>query len=245
LYCELGWLPRWDFQCSHGGINAAHHLANPMLEMLDTDQSWKADVILRHARLGVGAPSGWGYLDMKADPPADLPDAYILAPLQVEGDVNMRHVPEHMRTARGFIEAVTQHVIRHAPHLPIVFKQHPARAAAKQVRIPTIRSMDFVAPHSNGDVYGYIKDPRCEAVIVANSNVANDCLLYDKPCVALGNGIWPAGVFLRSLAHLDGWAAGEQMRRMYVYWLSKTQWTLADCRNLRRVEWAIGDAAYS
>lgn len=244
LFVELGWLPRWYYQVSHRGINADHHLAQPKLEPIDAEQRWKAEVLLRTIREGRGAPGHWGYLYIGETPPTAVAKLrYILAPLQMEIDTNMEHVPLAMRTNQGFVDAVTEHVERHLPELPIVFKQHPHSQARPQLDLEMRRRGDKVYPHRQASVYAYLKDPRCVAVVTANSNVANDGLLFDKPSVVFGRGIWPGGVFLKTLAHLDAWQVGAEMRLMYVYWLSKVQWTLRDASDAMRVDGALRDAS--
>ena len=104
------------------------------------------------------------------------------------------------------------------------------------------RKGDKVFPHRQGPVHGYLKHPGCVAVVTANSNVANDALLWDVPTVALGGGIWPGYLFLDSLDDLYMWLDCEWHILAYVRWLHDVQWSTRDARSLERVAEAIEGA---
>jgi hypothetical protein len=228
LYAECGWLPRWWYQLSHTGINARHHLAPLELEPLDDDQRWKVGVHLERIRSGKEAPKGWGYLDIDAAPVENVPERFILAPLQMEDDVNVESMPEALRTNQGFVDQVSEHRDYYGPDLPIIFKQHPNTGAEYQLHLEMRRDGDRVYPHQHAHVYAYLKHPGCALVVTVNSNVANDALLWDVPVLTLGRGIWGPDAF--------------RNREQYVYALMRAQWTVADARNPQRVKQAIEEA---
>ncbi|GAG07719.1 unnamed protein product, partial [marine sediment metagenome] len=225
------------------GINAKHHLAPLKLEPLDDEQRWKVDVHLDRIRTGQDAPKGWGYLDIAAAPVESVPPEFILAPLQMEDDVNVESMPEALRTNQGFVDYLSQHRDDLLPDLPIVFKQHPNTGARYQRALKMRREGDKVYAHKQGHVYAYLKHPGCVAVVTVNSNVANDALLWDVPVVALGKGVWPRRVWYPDLFSVDC-AGGEQgpVYPEYVYALMRAQWSLADARNPQRVKQAIEEA---
>lgn len=92
LYCELGWLPRWWYQISHTGINADSHLAPLQVPIFITEN--EQEEIARHLEMcRTGNPYNWSYLRRSDEPlPDSLPERFILVPLQIETDTNMRHV---------------------------------------------------------------------------------------------------------------------------------------------------------
>jgi hypothetical protein len=243
LYCELGWLPRWHYQVSHSGINHQHHRQGEPLPVLTPQQEAKARLILADTRKMVGAPHGWGHTNAKAPVAEIVHNRFVLAPLQMESDTNMASVPPELRTNQGFVDAVTDHVAETLGAVRIIFKQHPNSRARPQLSLSMRRKGDKVWPHRVGPVHGYLKHPGCTAVVTANSNVANDALLWGVPTMAMGGGIWPEGVFLESLADIDLWDDSEAFRLAYVYWLHQVQWSYKDARSLRRVSQAIDEVA--
>lgn len=245
LHCELGWLPRWSYQVSHKGINAAHHRARARLEKLTREQVWKVNLILTAAREGKGMPSDWGYMQRgKIENAPKSP--YVLAPLQMANDVNMDHVPEQIRTNQQFIDYVSECELPH----PVYFKQHPNSQAKDQIGLKVRRKQDHIWRHKDGSVYQLLESSNVVAVVARNSNVVHDALLYHTPTVALARGIWPPKVFgdAMSLRYFAGFLADwcrepwRKHRESYVHWLGRVQWKLSDAADPQRVEAALREA---
>jgi hypothetical protein len=241
LYCELGWLPRWSYQVSHTGINGKHHRQGERLPGIGDAQVGKVHMMLQNVKRGIGAPKGWGYLDIDAPPAESVPHEFVLAPLQMEQDTNMASVPAKLQTNAEFINAATTHVAGTLGDVPIVFKQHPHSQARPQLGLKTWREGDKVYPHRQAHVYQYLKHTGCVAVIARNSNVLVDSLLWDVPAMSMGRGIWPDDLFLHSLGDMDLWPLGTRDREAFLWWLRDVQWSMSDARSLRRVSQVIDE----
>ena len=252
LYCEHAWLPRWEYQVSPGGINADSHIA-PFTwdgEPLSTD----ADAALeRHLEaIRSGGPTNFQYMQTDVSPAEETPESFLLVPLQMEWDTNIRrHVPEHYRRMQALVDDVS----RADPPWPIVFKQHPAdiRRGNKQLRLRLRRPGDRVWPHGRGNVHQLLRSAACRGVVSLNSNVVHDAMLWDVPAVVLGSNIWPRGghgPFFTALPddwnrlaeHLED-ADAVACRRAYAHYLMRHQWTLDDTRDPAKVEELLSSAA--
>ena len=246
LYCEHGWLPRSDYQISPRGINACSHAAPFEWDgrPLTGDEGAALDAHL--ARVKAATHHGpYQYMQAVGDVPAQLPEDFLLVPLQMESDTNiLRHAPAQLRTMRALIE----HVSRLDPPWPVIFKQHPAdaRRANAQLKLRVCRPQDRVWPHALGTVHQVLKSGACRGIVTINSNVAHDGLLWDVPAIVLGRNIWPTSgapkPFLTA-APRDWWRLAESVtsaeavacRRAYAHHLVRHQWTLTDARNPQRV----------
>lgn len=241
LYVERGWLPRWEYQVSHTGINAASHLAGATIPSLrrhevDATTSW-----LEGLR---GKGVSYRFADASPNQPqaSGLPERFVLVPLQDDRDTNMQHAPEGLRTARELVAWVRAQRLP----FPVIYKLHPAlRAKEGQAGIEALRRGDQVR---NGPVHGFLRHPGCVAVVTINSNVSHDALVWGVPVVTLGRGIWPVdGPFYSALP--DDWQRFERdaskerrtARIAYAAWLRRAQWTPRDLVTPRFVA-AIGRA---
>ena len=244
LYCEHGWLPRWSYQISPGGINADSHLA-PFVwngTSLEAAESEQLDAHLEEIRSQ--PPVGFEYMQTTSAVAAGLPDAFLLVPLQMEWDTNIvRHAPAKLRSMQALIDTVA----RAAPPWPIIFKQHPAdvRRGNAQLRLRLRRTQDAIWPHTRGNVYQMLKSDGCRGIVSINSNVVHDGLLWNVPAVVLGRNLWPAddhGPFRTVLpGDWQAFAASRDdpalvdCRRAYAWHLMSGQWTLGDAKNPERV----------
>ncbi len=244
LYCEHAWLPRWEYQISPGGINADSHLApfrwdgEPLSDARDAALERHLESIRR------GGPKSFKYMQTAVAGTADVPEAFLLVPLQMEWDTNIRrHVPDRYRHMQTLVDDVS----RSNPPFPIVFKQHPAdvRRGRRQLRLRLSRSRDSLWPHERGNVHQLLKSGHCRGVVSLNSNVVHDGMLWDVPAVVLGKNIWPrsgTGPFLTvlpedwsELAALLSDPSSVACRRAYAHYLMRHQWKLADTRDVEKV----------
>ncbi|MCP4645810.1 MAG: glycosyltransferase [bacterium] len=240
VFCELGWLPRWSYQLSWDGINAASHLAPFEWDGKPLTKA-RARAVAKHITAITQGPPADACLDGYADTTAAATDVgyeFILCPLQVETDTNMAHVPEEYRTAQGFVDAVEA---QNLPY-PVLFKAHPASDANNDVAVS--EPNELIAHDRKRNLYSYLRDPSCRGVVTLNSNTAHDALLFDVPALVLGKNVWPeeTGPFFvgwparwasfskwsRSKARADAVAA-------YSEWLMQNQWTLAQAGDPERV----------
>ena len=242
IYCEHGWLPRWDYQLSTAGINADNHIA-PFEWGGRKLTSTLADEVDAHlARIRQGGPTTHPYMQTEREALVDLPQAFLLVPLQIENDTNIiRHVPPMLRKMQHFIDYVSGF----NPNLPLLFKQHPADARSKncQLLLRLRRRQDVFFEHSRGNIHQILKSGRCKGIISLNSNVVHDGLLWNIPSVVLGNNIWPRSgqsPFMRAVP--KDWRdmprffeASEPCRMAYCHFLMRNQWTVEDISNPDRV----------
>lgn len=251
LYCEHGWLPRWSYQISANGINADSHLAPFVWNGMppDVEESIQLDAHLETIRSQ--PPAGFEYMQTTRSAADGLPDAFLLVPLQMEGDTNIiRHAPATLRSMQALIDAVAHA----APPWPVIFKQHPAdvRRGNAQLRLRLRRKQDAIWPHARGNVYQMLKSNRCCGIVTINSNVAHDGLLWNVPAVVLGRNLWPTdhrGPF-RTTMPVDWQAFSESRddpaiadcRRAYALHLMRGQWSLDDATNDGRVAALIDSA---
>lgn len=247
LYVECGWLPRWWYQVSHSGINAEHHAASPDLSPIGASAAFDARSLLRHVR-EFPPPPEFSYADATRSVVEGAPYHFVLVPLQVEADTNMRHVPRQVSTPQGMVRYVESLGLP----VPVVFKLHPA-AVARGV-VVDVEPPNIIAGPERGTVHQWLRHDGCELVIVANSNVAHDALLWDRPVVTLGHGIWPGPERARrpfeddclgDLGWHREWHRRERQRNLrlaYVDFLLRTQWRPEDARDLERVAGAIEEA---
>jgi glycosyltransferase involved in cell wall biosynthesis len=187
-----------------------------------------------------------------ASPVSDLPEAFLLVPLQMEWDTNIRrHVSPKFRRMQGLVA----HISSADPPFPVIYKQHPAdiRRGNQQLRLRMPRPQDQVRPHGDGNIHQILKSGRCRGIISLNSNVVHDGLVWDVPAIVLGNNVWPRsedGPFLTSLPEKWSDLAAQMTdtekvacRRAYAYYLMCNQWKLEDARDESRVEALLSSVA--
>ena len=246
LYCEHGWLPRSDYQISARGINADSHAAGFRWQGEPLGAAEDAALAAHLARVKAESHSGqYRYMQASGAVPAGLPPAFLLVPLQIEADTNIvRHAPAHLRS----MQALVEHVSRVDPPWPVLFKQHPADARARNahLRLTARRRQDRIWPHALGNVHQMLKSGACRGIVTINSNVAHDGLIWDVPAIVLGRNVWPSGggrtPFLtaipedwEALAESAASAEAVACRRAYAHHLMRHQWTLEAARDLGRV----------
>lgn len=257
LFCEHGWLPRSDYQISPRGINAGSHEAPWAWDGQPLDEARKRELDAHFERIKAATHGGhYRYMQVAGEIPTTLPPEFLLVALQIENDTNIiRHAPATLRT----MQALVDHVARLDPPWPVIFKQHPAdaRGANAHLRLRPRRPQDAVWAHARGNVHQMLKSAGCRGILTINSNVAHDGLLWDVPAIALGRNIWPstgAGrkPFLTAVprdwsALAESAASREAIdcRRAYAHFLMRTQWTLSDAQDPRRVQALIDSAVRS
>lgn len=235
LFVEAGWLPRWHYQVSPSGINADSHVAQAHRQTgtgkthrLRRKRAQRYLYNLRTARCERYANS-YSYADPTAGArPKRLPPRFILAPLQVETDSNLRHL--HDRKMQSFIDRLS----RWNPPLPIVFRRHPARIAwGLQVHLR--REDDVLTDYRDTTVHAYLREPGCAAVVTLNSNTAHDALTWNVPVIALERGVWPIDGPFWTEGLPESWVGFERFARAkgmvearldYVSVLMREQWTI-------------------
>lgn len=240
VFCEHGWLPRWHFQMSPMGINANSHCAPFQFDGSETAPKDLELVANYLAQLRVLSPTG----PVSAHDPAlsQMPKTYLLVPLQIEQDTNIRrHVPKNLRRMQGFIDFVSWH----NPNLPILFKQHPADARRdnRHLRLKTRRPQDFLLPHIAGNIHQFLKAGGCKGIIALNSNTVHDGLIWDVPSAVLGRNTWPRTGPSPFLRHIPkDWNEFEahyhqtrSCREAYCLHLIRNQWSLEDIANPEKV----------
>lgn len=246
LYCEHGWLPRWDYQISPRGINADSHAAPFAWDGQALDAERDAQLERRLDAIKSTAFSGY-YQYMQATGPAasDLPAQFLLVPLQIESDTNIvRHAPARLRTMQALID----HVSRLNPPWPVIFKQHPAdaRTGNRHLRLQLRRRHDLLWPQTRGNIHEMLRSGACRGILTLNSNVAHDGLLWDVPAIVLGRNVWPSRganpPFLtdapRDWSQLQASVSDPQARacrRAYAQHLIAHQLSLAEAADPQRV----------
>lgn len=244
FYCENGWLPRWEFQIAEGGINASSALApyQPGAALSYQELHFVEKRLERLRKADVyGQSAPYAYAETGLDACEKYSEDYILVPLQMPQDTNMRHVPRRLRKCQGFVDYLGA---LDSP-LPLLFKQHPmdANHGNEQLLLRMPRKGDLVHPHRDGNVHQLLKSGKCKAVVTLNSNVVHDGILWGVPALAFGRGVWGGpgggpGPFVTSLER--GWdyllghlrdPAVVTCRREYAYWLFKQQWTVERAEN--------------
>jgi hypothetical protein len=254
LFVESGWLPRWHYQVSWLGINAESHVAQiPYRHGTGRKYRLRRARALRYLRKLRTArceryPSAFGYADATAgERPKRLPPEFILAPLQVETDRNLRHMID--KRMQGFIDRLSHW----NPPLPILFRRHPAKLASG-LEVQVKRESDRITDYRDTTVHAYLREPGCWAVVTLNSNVAHDALIWGVPVIALERGPWPVdGPFWcdglpESWNGFERFARGSGMveaRLDYAALLMREQWTIeragVEAEVARLIERAMGD----
>lgn len=245
LYCEHAWLPRWEYQISPRGINAASHIAPFVWDHKPLNQVQQAELDHHLDSIRRGGPENYSYMQTAAAPTRDLPEAFLLVPLQMEQDTNiLHHVPSRFRHMQALVDFISQG----NPPLPVVYKQHPAdiNRGNRQLQLRLKRRQDSIRPHREGNIHQLLKSGRCRGIVALNSNVVHDGLIWNIPAIVLGNNIWPregTGPFLTTLPEdwekwFDSLMEPEVVacRRAYAYYLMKNQWKLEDVHNPEKVK---------
>jgi glycosyltransferase involved in cell wall biosynthesis len=245
LYCEHGWLPRTDYQISRGGINADSHFA-PWTwdgESITKEEKEALEIHLESIR---NSDSTYEFMQPRKPAVTDLPDEYLLVPLQMEWDTNIvRHVPAKFRRMQNLIDVVEDA----NPPWPVIFKQHPAdrNRGNRQLKLRLSRKCNQLRAHNDGNIHQLLKSSdRCKAIITLNSNVAHDGLLWGIPSIVLGKNIWPRGERLSPFMHAipPDWSRFEEWnllpetracRDAYMHFIRINQWTRKDVRNEEKV----------
>ncbi len=236
IYCEHGWLPRWSYQVSPAGINASSHLAPFSWDGIPLEPARRNAVAAHLQTLRQSAPPNYAYMQTDVAAVTEVPDAFLLVPLQMEWDTNIvRHVPKRLRR----MQALMDEIARSNPPLPVVYKQHPAdvRRGNQQLRLRTRRPQDSIWAHNRGNVHALLKSGRCRGVVSLNSNVVHDAMVWHVPAVVLGANIWPrSGQVTPFPTHLpEDWdllfdwyrdPVRNQCIEAYADYLMRSQWTL-------------------
>lgn len=243
IFCEHGWLPRWYYQLSFIGINADSHVApfrwdgKPLTDAQAEDLAKHIDIIKTKG------PARYGYMQTERKTLGDLPEEFLLVPLQIETDTNIqRHVPAGLNRMQTFID----YIERSNPPYPIIFKQHPAdrRRGNRHLNLRVRRSQDTLRAHGKGNIHQILKSGRCKGIISLNSNVVHDGLIWDVPAIVLGKNVWPDinGPFMtRLIAHWHEFESYftrndvRQSREAYAYYLMQNQWSLSDVKNKGKI----------
>lgn len=250
FYCENGWLPRWEFQVAEGGINASSSLAPYRHTPINAREIHFVEKRLERLRRGERPETlllnrSYAYAQAGLEAAEGYKHEYILVPLQMPQDTNMRHVPQRLRKAQEFVDYLSSL----EPPLPLLFKQHPmdANHGNEQLLLRMRRKGDRVHPHRDANIHQLLKSGKCKAIVTLNSNVVHDGILWGVPALAFGRGVWGGpgddlGPFLASLergwehllGHLKDPAVVER-RKAYAYWLFKQQWTVERAENFGHV----------
>lgn len=223
LFCECGWLPRWWYQVSHTGINAASHLAPLQLPPGPLSEADRCAVAEHLHYCRTHNPYQWGYVVRSGKLPDGLPERFILCPCQIETDTNMAHVAEQRRTPQGLINNIEAM----KPPFPVVFKRHPANHSPKPLTLA--RPQDMIVSAAACTIADLLDSGRCAAVWTANSNTYHDALCRGIPAVAYDAGIW--GARHQTAADADPYP--------YLLALKQAQWTRETARNPSRVRAAL------
>jgi glycosyltransferase involved in cell wall biosynthesis len=227
LYCECGWLPRWAYQVSHTGINAASHLAP--VKPVAIAPGDMAEMLAWIEECRTGNPYNWPYLRRAALPPDLDAPSYILLPLQMPGDTNMDHVAECRRTPEGLVTWA----VKNNPSLPLLVKVHPAcRGDDGRALLALLRPQDRLVQAFPHTIHDLLASGRIASVLTANSNTFHDALLWGVPATAADAGIW--GSSTASVTDFDAFG--------YMAALRKVQWTLDDAHDAARLRLAMRDA---
>ncbi len=244
LFCEHGWLPRWSYQISPGGINASSHLAPFAWDGTALSEQHARSLALHLSRLRERGPGAYRYMQTQVEPAADTPSEYILVPLQMEWDTNIqRHVPARFRRMQALLDAVSQA----DPPVPVIYKQHPAdmRRGNRQLRLRLGRKQDAIWPHERANIHALLKGGRCRGIVSLNSNVVHDGIIWGVPAVVLGRNLWPQGDDGPFLTQLPGdwsrlfglWSDPHRRacRDAYAHYLMRHQWTREDASDPAKV----------
>ena len=251
LYCEHGWLPRWDYQISHRGINADSHLAPFRWDGRPLADAQREQLARHLASLREHGPKNHHYMRPDLHTATDLPDAFLLVPFQIQGDTNiLRHVPPQFRHMQALVDRLSQL----KPPLPLVFKQHPAdeRRGNQHLRLRLRRPQDQLRRHDDGNIHQILKSGRCRGIISLNSNVVHDGLIWDVPAVVLGRNIWPqrppAPFFMglpqdwREVERFWASRETELCREAYAHYIMQNQWSLTDLSDEEKVAMLVNSA---
>jgi len=232
VYVECGWLPRWHYQVSWRGINADHHACPLPVHAYATAYDQAGAPRVRESAMAPN-PYNWRHSRTDSQPPANLPERFWLAPLQIPTDTNMGHVPEPCRDPSGFVDTVQSLAL----DAPVVFKHHPATS-----RLPDLPNL---APGNTvidamATVYSLLASGRVRGVVSANSNTLNDALLYGVPGIALGHGIWPPETGPMYCPAPGGFDAAD-----FALWETSANRTRATCgylNDIDGIQWTAEDA---
>jgi len=245
LYCEHGWLPRWEYQISHQGINADSNFAPFQWDGKPLTQLQKEKLKQHTDKIRYIGPENRESMQTNLDTVRDLPDNFILVPIQMQLDTNIqRHVPPRFQHMQAFLDYVSQS----SPPYPIIFKQHPSdsRRGNQQLRLRLRRKQDMIRPHNAGNIHQILKSGCCKGIIALNSNVVHDGLVWDVPAIVLGKNIWPRSGKSPFLNHLpQDWeelfnffakSENQMCREAYMYFLMEIQWKFEDIQDDKKVD---------
>ncbi len=244
IYCEHGWLPRWDYQLSLKGINASSHLAPFVWDGRAIGDKEKQALKNHLNNIRKGGPQKYDYMQTDVSAIQGIIKPFLLVPLQMERDTNiMHHVPLRYRRMQALIDDVSQS----NPPIPIIFKQHPAdvRNGNRQLHLRLKRKQDTIWSQNKGNIHQLLKSGMCKGIISLNSNVVHDGLVWGVASIVLGSNIWPeTGVspFYTELPkNWDNFLLSEDTaekiacRDAYAYYLMKNQWSMNDIKNKHKV----------
>lgn len=233
IFVEMGWIPRWHYQVSPRGLNYRSHLA----QMTDAPVA-KFDLGQAHDWL-------WKHRSLRppehvfryADPtgmPFDFGYDFVLVPLQVDGDANLR--PTQDMPMQEFVDLVT---VMNPPY-PVVFRGHPA-TIAKHGHLNVGRPADRLFINPDVTVHQMLKSLRCLGVIALNSNVVHDAMVWNKTIVTLAPGPWPHDLFPHEfMKSPDPFSyyknTVEEPRLRYIHRLRSVQWKLSEAQDVGRVK---------
>lgn len=156
-----------------------------------------------------------------------LPHRYVFVPFQIDHDTQITRFSPWIRSMEQFFAEVTAAFAREVPGCHLVFKEHPS--AAK--RYPEIYRRIEQSPHlhlMNG-IATQVLVEKAAAVVVINSTVGLEALLYGKKVIVLGQAFYAMDGIARqagdrqqlaeAVRQIDSWRVDRELIKRFLAYL--------------------------
>ena len=120
FYCEHGWLPRWHYQVS--AMGSMQTLTWRRFSGTAAPLGVEAGELEDLATIRCGGPPEYRYMRPPSRRSTDVPEAFILIPLQIEWTLTFSGTSAEPASDAAFIDYVSAA----EPLYPLIIKQHPA-----------------------------------------------------------------------------------------------------------------------
>lgn len=194
LIAEHGWLPRSGYQISGCGANGRG--APPELNSADSYLKilgGNDNVRCRLQRLNEVY-----YSNLPKAPIIDFTNEYIVVPMQVGNDLNLRDSSTKFSKYYGddnstqlFAADLIATITGLDLPYPVYFTQHPVDRGNHKIEL---RKHDRLFTSTSGvPTLSLIRNPHCRGMISVNSNMVHEALCLNIPCCVLGRLYWREG----------------------------------------------------
>ncbi|TDX59272.1 hypothetical protein [Orenia marismortui] len=237
LIIEHGWLPRSSYQISSLGANFRSHISSQPFGKFTNLIGGKREVIRKINKLIKSNTYSLKNIN-------DIPNQFIVVPLQTGNDLNLLHSGTQFRKYYGksnstkkFGQALIDFIEHFNLPYPVIFTQHPADSFQGNYEVN--HKNLFITNNSKLKTIDLIRlRNRCKGVISVNSNVIHEAICYNIPCCVMGRLLWHENTSSPFISDIENFIKNLNKKPLdssyiieYIAKLLSYQWYISDFQN--------------